>query len=500
MSYLKNAISEASKIKNHAGGLSFKLEKWKILENFLIMGTEGGNYYVGQRDLTKENIDNVRQCITENIDHVLHMLVDISSTGRSMKNDTCVFVLALCVAHNSKTSLKFIPEICRTSTHLFLFLNFLKKERGWGRSIRRAISEWYTKKSDCSLIYQVLKYRNRHGWTHKDVIRLAHPKSDNPILSWIAGKEIKNEMINTFESLPTLNVEQTIKAIKTYNFTWEMLDTNLLKNPEIWKALMPLPITALIRNLGRFSSLGMTKDFADFTRDVYELLKDEERIKSSRIHPVSIMVALLTYQKGRGNKGSLLWEPSPLIRSGLMQAFEHSIKNVEATNKKIIIGVDVSGSMCGTSINGIQGVSADQLALLMAGITAKVEPDCIIQTFDTSVVQKITLHESESVFDFMDRVRFNGGGTNCAAIVERALKDKINCDAFVIYTDSEQWIGRNCDRAIDEYHSKINPCTKVICCSTTANSLSVVPKDSRFLNICGFDPSCPEIISNFLKS
>ncbi|KAI8806173.1 hypothetical protein BJ742DRAFT_758891 [Cladochytrium replicatum] len=70
--------------------------------------------------------------------------------------------------------------------------------KGWGRSARRAISSWYvdvaTPSSPFSdpinLAFSCTKFKNREGWTHADVLRMAHPKPTAAVavvLSYLLG-------------------------------------------------------------------------------------------------------------------------------------------------------------------------------------------------------------------------------------------------------------------------------------------------------------------------
>ena len=52
---------------------------------------------------------------------------------------------------------------------------FVEGFRGWGRALRRAVGGWYAARSPESLAYQAVKYRQRDGMTHRDLLRLAHP-------------------------------------------------------------------------------------------------------------------------------------------------------------------------------------------------------------------------------------------------------------------------------------------------------------------------------------
>ena len=68
-----------------------------------------------------------------------------------------------------------MPRVARTGTHLFRFAGFAEGFRGWGRSLRRAIGRWYTDKPVDTLAYQAVKFRQREGMTHRDLLRLSHP-------------------------------------------------------------------------------------------------------------------------------------------------------------------------------------------------------------------------------------------------------------------------------------------------------------------------------------
>ena len=45
--------------------------------------------------------------------------------------------------------------------------------------MRSAVGRWYTGKTPRDLAYQVTKYQARDGWSHRDALRLAHPKAPN---------------------------------------------------------------------------------------------------------------------------------------------------------------------------------------------------------------------------------------------------------------------------------------------------------------------------------
>ncbi|MEN6290814.1 MAG: TROVE domain-containing protein, partial [Methanobacterium sp.] len=167
-------------VKNDGGGASYAISNWSFLERFLIIGAESGTYYLGQEKHQTRNVDNVLKCIKENGKKVVDTIVDVSVSGKSMKNDSAIYALALCFALGDlETKLaaeQALIKVCRTGTHILMFSAFIKSMRGFGKVVSRAINSWYYSKSDINLAIQLSKYQQREGWSHKDVFRLTHPK------------------------------------------------------------------------------------------------------------------------------------------------------------------------------------------------------------------------------------------------------------------------------------------------------------------------------------
>jgi 60 kDa SS-A/Ro ribonucleoprotein len=113
-------------VENSAGGYVFSLDCWKRLDRFLILGTEGGTYYVGERKHTLEAASAVTECIEKDGPRTVARIVEISDAGRAMKNDPAIFALAMCAGAEDeatrRAALAAIPKVCRTGTHLFHFL------------------------------------------------------------------------------------------------------------------------------------------------------------------------------------------------------------------------------------------------------------------------------------------------------------------------------------------------------------------------------------------
>jgi 60 kDa SS-A/Ro ribonucleoprotein len=56
-------IPGSSQVPNSAGGYAWQVDDWTRFDRFLILGGEGGTYYIAERDLVKENHDAIVRCI-----------------------------------------------------------------------------------------------------------------------------------------------------------------------------------------------------------------------------------------------------------------------------------------------------------------------------------------------------------------------------------------------------------------------------------------------------
>jgi 60 kDa SS-A/Ro ribonucleoprotein len=88
-------IPVSAQVPNSAGGYAYPVDDWTRLDRFLILGSEGGSYYAGERELTRENAEAVLRCIKEDGLTAVARIREISHSGRAPRNDPAVFALAM---------------------------------------------------------------------------------------------------------------------------------------------------------------------------------------------------------------------------------------------------------------------------------------------------------------------------------------------------------------------------------------------------------------------
>ncbi len=509
--------------KNNGGGYSYSITSFQKLKRFLILGTEGGSYYQTEKDLTVKNAENVVALIKKGEGTaVLAEAIKVSDEGKARKNEYAIFVMALVLTYGTNDDKQFavdnVSKICRTGTHLFTLAQYLKDLRGWGKFVKKIFTNWYLKQSVRDLAFQMIKYQNRNGWTHRDLLRLNHIKAeekDRDLLFYYATKKetVKNELsISTFDSLKIIEGFEQAKTAKTekeiiallhnYKLSREMIPTEFLNKPAVIEAMLPnMGMTALIRSLGSFSACNYLNDNnLDAINYITDLITKKENIKKARLHPLQILDALYTYNMGHGIKGSLTWKKVRKIVDALDSAFYLSFETVEPTNKKMMLAIDVSGSMGSYQMSG--SVLTPRVAsMALAMVTARTEKNYIIKAFsdklvDVDVSPKMTL---DDLIAKTNQISF--GGTDCALPMIYATEKKIqNVDAFIVYTDSETWFGKiHPSQALKEYRKFTNQRSKLITVGMVSNNFTIAdPTDSDMFDVVGFSTDTPKIISEYI--
>ncbi|HEY4386682.1 MAG TPA: TROVE domain-containing protein [Ktedonobacteraceae bacterium] len=538
-------IPGSNQIKNNAGGFSWSVDDMTRLSRLLILGSASNTFYVDAKTLTKQNLDAVERLLQAGRGcEVVDKIVEISEAGRAVSNDPALFVLARCCAcdvHPSEPlkdktgkamgehrrilhpddidvrryAYAALPKVARTGTHFLHFQAYVKQFRGRGPIHDRAIEAWYQDKYVGPLAYQVLKYQQRDGWSHRDVLRLARPKSANAkdeLYHWITKGEISQEIfeddplaiIRAYEQAKKATDDKEIaRLIKAYRLPREAVPTEHLKSVRVWEALLEdMPLEAMTRNLATMTRNGVLKPMDFFTTSVATRLRNRDLIHKARLHPIKLLAALTTYQSGKSVRGDATWTPLREITDALDEAFYLSFECVEPTKKRILLAIDTSGSMHSGRVNGIPNLSCHMAAGAMALVIAKSEPHYHIIGVDTSV-QHLPISPRQRLDDAVQTLRrYGGGGTDLSLPMAYALERKLEVDAFVILSDNETWAGRNGHPAqlLSMYRQRINPNAKIVNVQMTSTHVTNnAPDDLLAMEVCGFDTSVPLAISEWLS-
>lgn len=524
-------IPGANQVLNSASGYTWAVDDWTRLDRFLILGSEGGSYYTAEQALTRDNAEAVARCIAADGLRAVARIAEISDAGRAAKNDPALFALALAAsvgdAPTRRAAFTALPRVARMGTHLFHFAAYMDGMRGWGRGARRAIGNWYQEMPANKLAYQAIKYQNRDGWGHRDLLRLAHPvatdETKNALFHWIAqGWPDVGEAPHPDEALRTIwaferakrtrSAAEVAGVIRTYRLPREAVPTECLKHRVVWEALLEdMPITAMIRNLATMTRVGLLAPMSEAADTIAAALTDGKRLRAARVHPIAILSALTTYQSGESAYGQAEWKPVTRVVDALNEAFYLAFGSVTPAGCRIVLALDVSGSMAMGAIAGVPGLTPRVGSAAMALVTAATEPQHTIIAFTAGSHLTRQGPGGMMLLDISPRQRLDDvvravsnlpfGGTDCALPMLWALENEVKADVFVIYTDSETWAGSiHPAQALKQYRERTGIAARLVVVGMVANKFSIAdPNDAGMLDVVGFDTAAPELIAAFAR-
>ena len=532
-------------VENNAGGFVFKLDEWKQLERFLILGTEGGTFYVSEKKLTADNANKVLLLLKKDGVKVVEKTVEILKSGRAPKPDVAIFVLALAASKGDdatrKAALAAVPSALKTGTHLLKFVDTVNGLRGWGRGLKKAVQLWFKGRKNETLALQLVKYKQREGWSMKDVLRLAKPVPETDVQGKLFGWTAKNEkaewakaqvapgdkaldfvwaaeqasglklvaeQADSAEVKAILveanqaSVKKLVDLIVTHRLPREALPTEALNKVEVWEALLQeMPMTAMIRNLGTMSKIGLLKPLSDAEKLVFQRLTDAERLRGAKVHPIQVLSALRTYSSGRGVRSAASWNVSNKVVEALDEAFELSFGVVEPAGTRHLLALDVSGSMQGGEIAGVPGLSPSAATAALAVVAARTEPWTAIMGFADSF-RDLGITAKDRVDVATRKVSgLTFGSTDAAVPMTWALQNKIQVDTFVVLTDNETYAGGSHPvQALEKYRQATGIGAKLIVVGMTSTGFTIAdPNDAGMLDVVGFDGATPAIMAKFAK-
>ncbi|KJH43769.1 TROVE domain protein [Dictyocaulus viviparus] len=479
-----------------------------------------------------------------------------------------------------KSAFGIVNDVCRIPTQLFTFVKYCeivsgsthsnegKKSTGWGRLMRNTVQRWYSSKTPEQLAMHLTKYPQRGGWSHRDLFRLAHPKlkiSDHPkaILEYeqlyhfaVKGElktrkrnlskkdeeleqpaskysalQMDTEMESSALDLVQAVIElksvkdetKIVEAIKKHYLVREHIPTNMLNSIIVWQALLErMPITAMVRNLGKMQSIGvLTESYIDL---VTARLTDHDELKCGRIHPIQvstyfrgkisselhrrnqyfnliwqILMAKSVYESGHGFRGSLTWVPNKKIGDALEVAFHKSFVNTSPTNKRYCFAFDVSESMLCSISDTMLSCRSASAALSLVSLKNEKIVECVgfcHELIELPYNGEWTISRIEEHMDQLDY-----GATDCALPMLWAKQKHKEFDVFVILTDCETWFGDvHPWQALRDYRKSSGIIdAKLIVMGMTATEFTIAdPQDAGMMDIVGFDPAVPTLLHNFV--
>jgi 60 kDa SS-A/Ro ribonucleoprotein len=283
-----------------------------------------------------------------------------------------------------------------------------------------------------------------------------------------------------------------------------------------------MPMTAMVRNLATMTRVGVVSPGSVGTAKVVAQLGDAERSRAARVHPIALLAALRTYQAGHGARGRHTWNPVREVIDALDAAFYAAFGNVEPAGTRLLLALDVSGSMAWGDVAGVPGLTPRDASAALALVTAATEPHYQVVGFfagqggfrkpgrplHSGYVDGLTplaISPRQRLDDVVQTVSdLPFGGTDAALPMLYAQARELEIDTFVIYTDSETWAGDvHPAEALRDYRRASGIQARLVVVGMVSNGFSIAdpadPADPGMLDVVGFDTATPQLISDFAR-
>jgi 60 kDa SS-A/Ro ribonucleoprotein len=396
---LATPVFEPTPLKStHQGGQAQVADDWMRFERFLMIGTDKGTYYVGEARHTLDNLDVVRRCVAADGTRAVRRIVEISESGRAPKQDPCIAAFALASVEGDAETKRLVyrefGRVLRIPTHQMHFAAFREAiGGGWGAGLRRACGRLFNEATPSDLAYDAVKYQSRDGWALWDLLRLARPTpadaAHDALFRYLKdgtiGDGLPAEVGAFLTAVARVKVmanqpNEAAKLIVEHRIPREAVPSELLRERVVWEALLPsMGITALLRNLGNLAKCGALTQESEVERFVNSKVQDADVLRKGRVHPISVLAALKVYEAGRGVKGDGTWVATRRVVTALNEAFYACYRNVQPTGKRVRIALDISSSMIGNKVVGMDFMSARELeaAMLLAFLNVERRVDVV---------------------------------------------------------------------------------------------------------------------------
>lgn len=170
-----------------------KLTNEEKLKRLIYVNSTDAKYISGGPDkflsFSKSRKDLLDEFVKNSPNDLLNIILSASEDKLVPYRATLYFLLA-CVLKSEEVTEKIKPEIsatvlkiCKSDKEFFNFIKYvstLKVNNKLPPTVSKAIRKFYDSKSAHDLANSFAKYTSYHSWSHKDLIKIGHVKSNTP--------------------------------------------------------------------------------------------------------------------------------------------------------------------------------------------------------------------------------------------------------------------------------------------------------------------------------
>ncbi len=199
---------------------------------------------------------------------------------------------------------------------LFQFVVRSRHERGWGRALRSAVAHWYNGRPAAEVAADMLKCPEYEGWTHRDLLRMAHPEpatpAHNALFQWAVDGELGHlamsasvagelKQVYAVDRLKRTNEErEALSLVEEFDLTPEMVPAEWKNSAAVWESLLTgMSYTDIVENLAALADSGLLVEESPASALVVARLIDRRGVARSGLSRADIARAREAYARHR---------------------------------------------------------------------------------------------------------------------------------------------------------------------------------------------------------
>lgn len=281
------------------------------------------------------------------------------------------------------------------------------------------------------------------------------------------------------------------------NVPMQMLTSLPLKSDH-WKQIARDASWQTLRmNLNTFARHGVFED-ETLVAEVCEKLIDRQAIHRAHAQPYQLMMA---YRQ-------ISADVPPSIREALHDAMEEAALRVPSIAGKVVVAVDVSGSMQSPLTGHRRGATTEvtcvQVASLIAACIHRTCDQAEIIPFSDDVIHGTSISRRDSILTNAEKLAsLPSGGTNCSAVLRWMNERRMSADVVMIVSDNQSWVdvidgpATATMQAWAEFKHR-NPLARLVNIDLQPYTTSQLPEYADILNVGGFNDSVFDVIRAFV--
>jgi 60 kDa SS-A/Ro ribonucleoprotein len=515
---VKNLLPRAS-TRNEAGGVAYTLTPKHALAQVAATGCFGNTFYA-----TAENqLDQLKTLIAQVDDNVFLAKLAVYARERAYMKDMPAALLVVLSKRDTQLLHRVFGRVVDNGRVLRTLFQMVRSGQfgrtSFSSSLQRALQRWLNEAS----VGKLLSASIGSDPSLRDVLRMACPTpTDNArraLFGWLTDKPVEKWAPATEADLPALvqsliayrkaeSAELQALLLGDLSVRWDLL-ADAARGPLVWKAIArqmgPQALRMNLNTLLRHEVFGKHGTDVGLIEYVAARLADADDIRRSRQFPYQFLTAYLNTADD---------VPQP-IKAALQQAAEIACGNTPELPGRVLIGLDVSGSMS-SPVTGHRGHGATtkmrcvDVAALFAAAILRRNPDSVVVPFDTSAYQA-KVDPQDSILSLAQRLaKYGGGGTDCSLPLREANTrfEHRRFAGAVLVSDNESWVGtgRHGSTAVMTEWQRfvanqrklgvMNP--KLVCIDLQPYTTTQALERTDILNVGGFSDAVFNVVASFL--